>query len=47
VPLGCLYLTRALESAGFDVDFRDYQLCPSDDPFDMEVFLDFISEPAR
>ena len=25
VPLGCLYLTRALEDAGFAVDFRDYQ----------------------
>jgi len=24
VPLGPLYLTRALEDAGFDVDFRDY-----------------------
>lgn len=46
VPLGCLYLTRALESAGFEVDFRDYQLCPGDDPFDMEVFLDFIRQPA-
>ncbi len=46
VPLGCLYLTRALESAGFEVDFRDYQLCPGDDPFDMGVFLDFIRGPA-
>ena len=26
VPLGPLYLTRALEDAGFDVDFRDYLL---------------------
>jgi hypothetical protein len=26
VPLGCLYLTRALEDAGFSVDFRDYQI---------------------
>jgi len=46
VPLGCLYLTRALEDAGFEVDFRDYQLCPSDDPFDMEVFLSFLDDPA-
>ena len=37
VPLGCLYLTRALESAGYEVDFRDYQLCPGDDPFDIDV----------
>ena len=46
VPLGCLYLTRALESAGLSVDFRDYQTCPSDEPFDMEVFLDFVKDPA-
>jgi len=46
VPLGCLYLTRALEDAGFQVDFRDYQLCPADDPFDMSAFLDFLKDPA-
>ncbi len=46
VPLGCLYLTRALEAAGFAVDFRDYQCCPSDDPFDLETFLGFLAEPA-
>jgi len=39
-------LTRALEDAGFDVDFRDYQTCPSDTPFDMDVFLDFLDDPA-
>ncbi len=46
VPLGCLYLTRALEDAGFEVDFRDYQRCPSDEPFDLEVFLSFLENPA-
>jgi uncharacterized protein len=46
VPLGCLYLTRALEAAGFTVDFRDYQLCESEDPFDLDSFLDFVAEPA-
>ncbi|HEY3323432.1 MAG TPA: radical SAM protein [Planctomycetota bacterium] len=46
VPLGCLYLTRALEDAGFSVDFRDYQLCNATDPFDMNVFLDFVRDPA-
>jgi len=46
VPLGCLYLTRALEDAGFTVDFRDYQTCPTDDPFDLEAFLDFVKDPA-
>lgn len=46
VPLGPLYLTRALEDAGFRVDFRDYQCVDSDDPFDMQVFLDFLRDPA-
>ena len=46
VPLGPLYLTRALEDAGFAVDFRDYQCVDSDEPFDMEVFLNFLRDPA-
>ncbi len=46
VPLGPLYLTRALEDAGFEVDFRDYQVCGADDPFEMETFLDFLDDPA-
>ena len=46
VPLGPLYLTRALEDAGFEVDFRDYQCVASDRPFDVEVFLDFLRDPA-
>lgn len=46
VPLGPLYLTRALEDAGFNVDLRDYQLCEADDPFNMECFLDFVEDPA-
>ena len=46
VPLGPLYLTRALEDAGFTVDFRDYQCVDSNDPFDMQVFLDFLRDPA-
>jgi anaerobic magnesium-protoporphyrin IX monomethyl ester cyclase len=46
VPLGCLYLTRALEDAGLIVDFRDYQACEEEDPFDMETFLAFLESPA-
>ncbi len=46
VPLGPLYLTRALQDAGFKVDFRDYQECTADDPFEMENFLDFLDDPA-
>lgn len=46
VPLGPLYLTRAMEEAGFVVDFRDYQCVASDEPFDRAVFLDFARDPA-
>jgi len=46
VPLGCLYLTRAMEDAGLDVDFRDYQLSTYEDPFDLANFLDFCKDPA-
>lgn len=46
VPLGPLYLTRALTDAGFEVDFRDYQTCDSAEPFDMATFLDFVKDPA-
>lgn len=46
VPLGPLYLTRALEQAGFQVDFRDYQMYGGPDPFRMESFLHFVHDPA-
>jgi radical SAM superfamily enzyme YgiQ (UPF0313 family) len=46
LPLGLLYLTTVLEEEGYEVDFRDYQMCPSDDPFDIESFLDFAADPA-
>ena len=46
VPLGPLYLTRALEDAGFRVDFRDYQCVESQDPFDPQTFLGFLRDPA-
>jgi anaerobic magnesium-protoporphyrin IX monomethyl ester cyclase len=46
LPLGPLYLTRALENAGFSVDFRDYQMVKADEPFDVEAFLAFLADPA-
>ncbi len=46
VPLGPLYLTRALTDAGFVVDFRDYQCVDSDEPFDMDVLLGFLADSA-
>ncbi len=46
IPLGPLYLTRALEEAGFAVDFRDYQLNTYDDPFLIENGIDYLRESA-
>jgi anaerobic magnesium-protoporphyrin IX monomethyl ester cyclase len=46
VPLGCLYLARAMENEGLAVDFRDYQVASCTDPFDMASFLEFVKEPA-
>ncbi len=46
LPLGLLYLTTVLEQAGYDVDFRDYQMCQADDPFDLDAFVEFMSDPA-
>lgn len=46
LPLGLLYLTSVLENAGYDVDFRDYQHCEADDPFDIGSFVDFCADPA-
>jgi anaerobic magnesium-protoporphyrin IX monomethyl ester cyclase len=46
LPLGCLYLTRALEAAGFAVDFRDYQTNEFDDPFELDNMVAFLKDPA-
>ncbi len=46
LPLGLLYLTTVLEQAGYEVDLRDYQRCPADDPFDLDTFVDFVADPA-
>ena len=46
VPLGPLYVTKALENAGFSVDFRDYQQVDAEDPFDSKVIADFLSDTA-
>ncbi|MBW2262863.1 MAG: radical SAM protein [Deltaproteobacteria bacterium] len=46
VPLGPLYLCSALENAGFDVDFRDYQLSTHDEPFEPSNLADFCADPA-
>lgn len=46
VPLGCLYLTKALEDNGFKVDFRDYQLNDYDDPFEVNMIIDYLGQTA-
>lgn len=46
VPLGCLYLTRAIEDAGFKVDFRDYQLNDFADPFEVPRIIEFLGETS-
>lgn len=46
VPLGTLYLTRILEDAGLDVDFRDYQLNTFDDPFETESICRYLEGSA-
>ncbi len=46
VPLGCLYLTRAIEDAGFQVDFRDYQLNDFAEPFEVDRIIEFLGETA-
>ncbi|MFH1230889.1 MAG: radical SAM protein [Planctomycetota bacterium] len=46
VPLGPLYLTQALEEAGFTVDFRDYQLNKYNDPFEIDNIVGFLKNSA-
>ena len=47
VALGPLYLVSALRDAGFEVDFRDYQLYDCEEPFLPESVADFCAEPGR
>lgn len=48
LPLGCLYLVSALERAGIEVDFRDYQIFVSGNtsPLDVECFQSFLTGAA-
>jgi anaerobic magnesium-protoporphyrin IX monomethyl ester cyclase len=46
LPLGPLYLTRSLEDAGFQVDFRDYQRHSFDEPFKIDNSLTFLDDSA-
>ena len=46
MPLGPLYLVAALEEHGYEVDFRDFQLCGGADHFDVELFCRFLDNSA-
>ena len=46
LPLGPLYLTAALEQAGFAVDFRDYQTHDCPDPFRPETIAQYLRDSA-
>ncbi len=46
VPLGPLYLTRVLQDAGYSIDFRDYQCCDAEDPFDCDALCSFLDDSA-
>jgi radical SAM superfamily enzyme YgiQ (UPF0313 family) len=41
-PQGILYLTAAIEAAGFAVDIRDYQLCGYEDPWEPAALARFV-----
>lgn len=45
-PQGILYLTAAIEDAGFAVDIRDYQLCGYDDPWEPAALARFVERSA-
>lgn len=47
LPLGPLYLARSLENAGYEVDFRDYQLCESWDLFSSDVIAGFLADSSE
>lgn len=46
LPLGPLYVTAALEDAGFTVDFRDYQMHEAEELFTADEVVRFLADPA-
>src|SRR3990172_8799076 len=46
LPLGPLYVTAALEAAGFRVDLRDYQVHEADELFTADEVVRFLADPA-
>jgi len=46
LPLGPLYVTTALEQAGYEVDFRDYQLHEAEELFTSAEIVRFLDDAA-
>jgi radical SAM superfamily enzyme YgiQ (UPF0313 family) len=46
LPLGPLYVASSLEQAGFEVDFRDYQLFDRAQLFTNNAIADFLHDPC-
>ena len=46
IPLGPLYLTQAIEDAGFTVDFRDYQMNTYEEPFFIDNCIEYLQDSA-
>jgi anaerobic magnesium-protoporphyrin IX monomethyl ester cyclase len=46
VPLGPLYLTSYSEKNGYNIDFRDYQMKDSGDPYDPENLSSFLEDSS-
>jgi anaerobic magnesium-protoporphyrin IX monomethyl ester cyclase len=46
IPLGPLYVTSALEAAGYSVDFRDYQMHEAPELFAADEVVRFLADPA-
>jgi anaerobic magnesium-protoporphyrin IX monomethyl ester cyclase len=46
-PLGPLYIAGALESIGWHVDLRDYQMVRNADAFDSDKFSEFLIDHER
>jgi anaerobic magnesium-protoporphyrin IX monomethyl ester cyclase len=43
-PLGPLYIAATLESVGWNIDFRDYQLASGADAFNSDRFVEFLGD---
>lgn len=47
LPLGTLYITAALEAAGINVLYKDYQLWCKGNPYNVKKIISFLQTPSR